>query len=243
MNLRDLKSADRRIVTGLAISLGSFVLLAVGLYFVLTAALDDPVRLPDQGSIQDIVDGNGGVAAGSGATGATPLPVGPHPTRMAIPRILIDAPVEAMGFEEGTDTPAVPKRADEVAWYTFTPSPGLGTNAVFSGHVDWQTPAGSPIPGVFYRLRELEIGDRITLTLEDGQVLEYRVTGNVAAKYDDQNVVRSMGATSKDVITLITCGGSWISDNRRENGGNYSHRIIVRAERVAPAAAAQAAAR
>ncbi len=111
-------------------------------------------------------------------------------------------------------------------------APGQAGNAVFSGHVDWITRSGDPIPGAFYRLRELELGDSISLDLDDGTQLLYRVTGNVAVPYDDPNVLKVMGAAQKDVITLITCGGTWKKDNRDRYGGNYSHRIIVRAERV-----------
>ena len=46
-----------------------------------------------------------------------------------------------------------------------------------------------------------------------------------------------MRPSSKDVITLITRGGSWINDLSKDNGGNYSHRIIVRAERATDAVA------
>jgi len=159
---------------------------------------------------------------------------------MTIKRIGIEAPVVSMGFVEGTTQPDVPKAAHEVAWYNYGPAPGLNNNAVFSGHVDWQTRTGQPIPGVFYRLRELQIGDPITVELEDGTVIEYRVTGNVATKYDDPNVVRVMERTSKDVITLITCGGAWVNDPSKDTGGNYTHRIIVRAERVTDGGAAAA---
>jgi sortase (surface protein transpeptidase) len=41
-----------------------------------------------------------------------------------------------------------------------------------------------------------------------------------------------MERTTREVITMITCGGSWLSSSRGPFGGNYSHRIIVRAERV-----------
>ena len=41
-----------------------------------------------------------------------------------------------------------------------------------------------------------------------------------------------MQATAKDVLTVITCGGAWVKDRSHANGGNYSHRVIVRAERV-----------
>jgi sortase (surface protein transpeptidase) len=78
----------------------------------------------------------------------------------------------------------------------------------------------------------MKIGDIIDVTLADGSSLRYRVTGNVATPYDDPNVVKVMNPTDRDVITVITCGGSWVSSGRSANGGNYSHRIIVRAERV-----------
>jgi LPXTG-site transpeptidase (sortase) family protein len=150
--------------------------------------------------------------------------------------------VVTLGLEEGTNNPQVPERPDQVAWYDFSPPPGLANNAVFSGHVDWQTHTGQPIAAVFYRLRELQIGDPITVTLEDGTNIEYRVTGNVATDYDDANVSRAMNWTTKDVITLITCGGTWVNDPSKENGGNYTHRIIVRAERVTDNQAAALAA-
>jgi sortase (surface protein transpeptidase) len=43
-----------------------------------------------------------------------------------------------------------------------------------------------------------------------------------------------MEATTNDVITLITCGGTWQRDAESRYGGDYSHRIIVRAERGVP---------
>jgi len=41
-----------------------------------------------------------------------------------------------------------------------------------------------------------------------------------------------MGPTPNDVITLITCGGTWVPDRSMPLGGNYTHRLVVRAERV-----------
>jgi LPXTG-site transpeptidase (sortase) family protein len=232
-------ATDRRFRIGLAISLGSLLLIGVGLFAVVSAITGSDVKLPSEGSIQDIV-GNGSsdpqANNGGQAVQPTQFPSGPKPTRVAIQRIYVDAPVIQMGLEPGTDIPDVPDRGDQVAWYDFNPVPGIGYNAVFSGHVDWQTAAHSPIPGVFYRLRELQIGDEITVTLEDGQVLAYRVTGNVAAAWDDPNIVKAMQPVQKDVITILTCGGSWEPNPREENGGNYTHRIVVRAERVVNAA-------
>lgn len=237
MRFPELSRIDRTLATGVGISLMSLVLLMSGLYFVVSALTDDPAGLPAEGSIEDILAGSEAGVPVSGAP-ASPVPQGPRPTRLGIPGIFIDAPVAATGFEPGTNQPDVPNRADLIAWYDFTPTPGMGSNAVFSGHVDWQTPEGSPVPGVFYRLRELKIGDSVTISLDDERTLEYRVTGNIASDYDDPNLVRLMGATKKDVVTLITCGGAWVPDGSKENGGNYSHRVLVRAELIpAPAAA------
>ncbi|HSP54611.1 MAG TPA: hypothetical protein VLS25_03400, partial [Dehalococcoidia bacterium] len=46
------------------------------------------------------------------------------------------------------------------------------------------------------------------------------------------NVVKVMNPLDRDVITVITCGGAWIRNGSEPNGGNYSHRVIVRAERI-----------
>ena len=222
---------DRPLTLGLLVLIASALLLIVGLLSVFTALGDDGADLPQQGTIDQILDetsqGDSSSLAGDAPAGPPP----PAPVRFAIPRLYIDAPVVAKGLTP-ENYPEVPDRPDQVAWYPFTAAPGQSSNAVFSGHVDWQTRTGDPIPGVFYRLREMELGDTIDVTLEDGTKLEYRVTGNVATPYDDPNVVKVMQSTDRDVITVITCGGSWIRDPGSAYGGNYSHRVVVRAERT-----------
>lgn len=230
---------DRRFRIGLAISVGSFLLIGIGLFAVVWSLSGDDANLPSEGTIEDIANDGASAPPDDGvAIDPETWPTGPKPVSIAISRIDVDAPTIQLGFIPGSNNiPAVPETGYQAAWYDFNPPPGLGYNALFSGHVDWQTAARSPIPGVFYRLRELKIGDEITVTLEDGNALMYRVTGNVAAKYDDPNVLKAMAPTKKDVITLVTCGGSWEPDPSKETGGNYTHRIVVRAERVAPIAA------
>lgn len=231
----------RRLLLGVGIGVVSSAALAVAIVVIILSAASDDLGLPSDGSLTDILEEDSPVGNGGDITSdeqeLVSIPQGPLPVRIDIPGIYIDAPVIALGV--GADAiPDVPQRPDQIAWYNFSATPGQNSNAVFSGHVDWQTPQGDPIPGVFYRLRELHIGDRITVTLENEVKLEYRVTGNVATSYDDPNVVRSMDPTIRDVITLITCGGSWEYKPAEDNGGNYSHRVVVRAELVQPAAAA-----
>ena len=216
----------------------SLALVAVGGVSILVAMNSGGADLPEEGSLQEILGEN---IQGEGTS--TAFDLGPRPappTRLLVPRLYIDAPVVTMGLN-GEGQPEVPGRPDQVAWYNFAPAPGQRSNAILSGHVDWQTQSSQPIPGVFYRLRELEIGDKLTIALEDGQKLEYRVTGNVATGYEDPNVSKAMAHTSKEVVTLITCGGTWIRTGRGEQGGSYSHRVLVRAERLTAAVEAQTA--
>ena len=227
-----LSKIDRRLtVTGLVL-LASTALLLVGLVSILVALGDDNVDLPNEGSLEQILS----QSSPSGAS-EDGQPEGPAPRRIAIPKIGVDATVLALG-RDPENNPEVPDSGRDVAWYTFSAPPGRGSNAVFSGHVDWYY-WGEPGEGVFYHLRELQIGDEITVGLEDGTQLRYRVTGNVAVAYDNPDIGRVMDPTSNDVVTLITCGGTWLRDYSNPNGGNYSHRVIVRAERVSGLASEQ----
>lgn len=236
--LNRLYSLDRRRALSLGLIVASSALLVAGIIGVIITLSNAGVDLPSQGSITDIVS-EAATETQSNTPGQETPRTGPAPVRMMIPSLYIDAPVITEGLGED-QLPRVPDRPDQVAWYDFTSPPGIGNNAVFTGHVDWQTSDRVPIPGVFYRLREMKIGDVIEVTLEDGKSLRYRVTGNVATPYDDPNVLRVMGPTTGDVITLITCGGSWVGSRSTPNGGNYSHRVIVRAERVLDAVSATA---
>lgn len=241
MNTLRALAGKRRRLLGVSIGVASAAALVLAIAVIVSSAVSDDLGLPNDGSLADILEedspaGNEG-AVDADEPALVSVPHGPLPVRVDIPAIYIDAPVVVLGL--GADAiPDVPQRPDQIAWYNFSATPGQNNNAVFSGHVDWQTQRGDPIPGVFYRLRELRIGDEITMTLENDEVREYRVTGNVATAYDDPNVVRSMDPTIRDVITLITCGGSWKYDPTKDTGGNYSHRVIVRAELVQAAAAA-----
>jgi LPXTG-site transpeptidase (sortase) family protein len=151
-------------------------------------------------------------------------------TRMVIEAIGVDAPVVVRGLEPD-GVPQEPGDPSVVAWYDFSSRPGAGSNAVFAGHVDW-TYDGRPGPAVFWGLKDLKPGDIVRVFLEDGTEYDYAVTANFAVPYDDPKALEVMGPTPSDAITLITCGGTWIPDPNNPLGGNYSHRVIVRAERV-----------
>jgi len=143
--------------------------------------------------------------------------------RFAIPRFGVDVPMIALGVDENgaMETPSDPW---VVAWYDFTARPGFGSNAVFSGHVD-ALYTGNPGPAVFWNLKDLVDGDIIEVRLEDGSLYQYRVSARYSVNPDTADVGAIVGPTEREIITLITCGGTL--------GTQYDQRLIVLAERVA----------
>jgi len=224
-------SKGRRVLVAVAIVLfaAGTALLAAGIGGLLGNPSSAQIELPYRGDVDAVLNR-------ARFASATPLPTTPPSTapisRMVIEAIGVDAPVVVRGLDANA-VPEEPGPPDVVAWYDFSSRPGAGSNAVFAGHVDW-TYDGRPGPAVFWGLKDLKPGDTVRIFLEDGTQYNYSVTANFAIPYDDPKAVEVMGPTPNDVITLITCGGTWIRDTSLPLGGYYTHRIIVRAGRVVP---------
>lgn len=141
--------------------------------------------------------------------------------RLQIPAIDVDAWVIRMGLDED-GVMEVPYDGQLVAWYDFTAVPGAPGNAVMSAHLDYR---GST--AVFWRLADLEDGDRVTVLIE-GEPIEYVVSRVYLTRPEDANLREILGGRSgPETLTLITCGGVWDSAE-----GEYDHRVIVQATRV-----------
>lgn len=176
-----------------------------------------------------------GVAPGASDTdmgappaAASPPPIDPDgvPSRLVIESIGVDAPVVALGLDlEGI--PQVPIEGPLVAWYHFSSLPVDRGNAVFSGHVEWGSAEAA-----FERLHEIEVGDRVSVTVGDGRVLQYDVVVLFEIDPTDPDALGLMRQTPGNVITLITCGGTWVPDEEQFFGGDYSQRLVVRAIQV-----------
>jgi len=202
---------------------GALSLLAAGVLFVLivTGKVDEGSSGPGTATAFGQID----LAAFLTPSAAPTEPPSEAPiTRFRIPRFEIDAPVVALGVRpdgvmESPDGPV------DVAWYEFTARPGFGSNAVFSGHVDYINYG----PAVFWNLKDLEMGDVIEVHLNDGTVYRYEVAGRdqVAADAPAEVINDIIGGTEQEIITLITCGGPFDA-----SVGQYDERVIVRAERV-----------
>ena len=182
---------------------------------------------------------------------SVPTPAATPPSMAAIERIVIpkfevDAPVIVLGLDEDNVMES-PDEPCDAGWYDFTSRPGFGSNAVFSGHVDWFNlgsagckcddagGCGGAGPAVFWNLKDLEQDDLIEVRLQDGTVYQYEVITRrqVSGASDFREIV---SATEKEIITLITCGGSFNQDT-----GHYNDRVVLQAERIVGAAGVVAA--
>lgn len=153
-----------------------------------------------------------------------PPPTGPY--RMVIEKIGVDAPVATYGLDENRVpiVPTGPDAAQVVAWYDFSAQPATGGNAVYAGHVTWNGAA------VFKELQSVQVGDVIRLRYDSGEELVYNVTQNVALEPGDPKALDMIYPLDQDVMTIVTCGGSFFETSDPVIGGDYTQRIIIRAE-------------
>lgn len=157
----------------------------------------------------------------------TPIPSDAPASRIIIPSIDVDAPIQPRTMQADGLMPA-PDGPEAVAVYDLSEyhpgeehRVGFGGNAIFSGHVDYINYG----PAVFWDLSELKPGDEIRVVLEDGTVYRYAVVWNKKWQLEDIPWDEVFKINGHDAITLITCAGSW-------NGREYDSRRAVRAERI-----------
>jgi LPXTG-site transpeptidase (sortase) family protein len=237
--LRGWKRLDRmplrrKLTVGLGLSALTIGLTLMGLGLssaLMTESRAAPAAVVDLGDDDEYLRFLNRRAPATATTTSTPTiparpPLPDAGYKMVIDKIGVDAPVDVYGLDENA-VPEVPLGSDAaevVAWYNFSAKPGTGSNAVFAGHVTWYGRA------VFYDLQTLQPGDVIKLTGADGTELTYVVSANFAVNPNDPDSLQVMQPTDTDVITLITCGGTFFETDDQVAGGDYTLRVIVRAD-------------
>lgn len=149
-----------------------------------------------------------------------------RPDRIEIPAIGVAAPIGPVGLtaDGALDVPPLDRPGD-TGWYDQGPVPGETGPAVVVGHVDAAGPA------VFFRLRELRPGDRITITRTDAVTVAFRVVSVEQVKKAEFPTDRVYGDLDHAALRLITCGGTF--DPSRKS---YLSNVIVYADAERPAA-------
>lgn len=148
----------------------------------------------------------------------------PPPRGVHIDRLGIGSPL--VGLEvQGDGTLQVPDDYDTAGWHRAGTAPGEVGPAVVVGHVD-----SYEGPAVFYRLRELQPGDRVTIDRVDGSVVVFEVYGQETVSKDAFPTERVYGPTEGPELRLVTCGGRFDEQARR-----YNDNVVVYAKQVTEA--------
>ena len=122
------------------------------------------------------------------------------PTRLRVGAIGVDTALEALRLDGGGAlTP--PKDFAKAGFYAGGTLPGDVGPAVIAGHVDSRKG-----PAIFYRLREMQAGDRIEV-VRGGRPLTFVVTSIAWYPKSDFPASVVYGPTPDRQLRLITCGG------------------------------------
>jgi hypothetical protein len=124
-----------------------------------------------------------------------------RPVRIAIPAIRVSAPIVPLGLNPD-GTLAVPADFGVAGWYVGSSTPGARGPAVIVGHLD-----STRGPAVFYRLRSLRRGERVTVRLAGGAERHFVVLGVIEyakARFPTRAVY---GPAARPSLRLVTCGG------------------------------------
>ncbi len=142
------------------------------------------------------------------------------PARVSIPKIGADSSLVQVGLKADGSMEIPPAdQPMQAAWYKQSPIPGNKGPAIIVGHVD-----GNSQPGIFFRLKELAAGDKVTVTGADGGTTSFVVTRTQQVN-KDQVPDEVYNATAGSELRLITCGGSF-----DQQAGSYRDNIIVYAK-------------
>lgn len=144
-----------------------------------------------------------GLSLASVATNPAPPPF----AHLLIPAIGINAPIESLGVRpDGTLETPRQHPWNDVGWYNAGPRPGERGSAVIAGHLD--RPGGNP--AVFWRLRDLRVGDSVLVVDASGTTLRFHVTRIMYYPPQDAPVQDIFGNTAGSFLNLTTCAGDWI---------------------------------
>jgi sortase (surface protein transpeptidase) len=189
---------------GMTLGVGMVVLLGDDDRVPTPAAV--PVSLdasapPDAGSEQPTADASEDRAA--------------TPVRVVIPAIDVAADLVGLGLND--DQSMEVPNFGLAGWYEPGPRPGEPGPAVIAAHVD-----SVDGPDVFFRLKDLTRGDRISVELADGSTEEFVVRRSEQQLKQQLPVERIWNDTDEVALRLITCGGEFDPNER-----SYESNVIV----------------
>lgn len=143
------------------------------------------------------------------------------PTRIIIPALSVDAPIERSGLVAGDRMQAPTKFAD-AAWFAYGSIPGREGDAIIAGHKD----NGLGLSGAFKRLSNLAPGDEVDVLMQSGKTVSF-VVASISSYPYDAAIPDLFSNSGSARLSLITCDGSWLYSPRE--GMTYNRRLVVTA--------------
>src|SRR5438876_10308986 len=129
------------------------------------------------------------------------------PVRLVVPAIEINASVDSVGIRSDSDSTTPTQHPwEDAGWYDMGPLPGERGSAVIDGHLD--RPGG--YPAVFWRLRDIQVGDDVQVIGSAGKAVHFRVTRIAYYRADQAPLQDIFGNLGGKYLNLITCAGDWI---------------------------------
>jgi sortase (surface protein transpeptidase) len=150
-------------------------------------------------------------------------PIAPSiPKRLIIPTAKVNARVVGVTVTDEGNLD-VPPNLVEVGWYSPGTIPGDVGSAVLDGHVD----NGAFTDGVFKHLRDVKLGDEISVVGENGQTIKFVVTESNVYQTDSFPAESVFHKYDGATIKIITCHGKWMPARK-----TYDQRLVVTATRI-----------
>lgn len=134
------------------------------------------------------------------------------PTRLIVPSIGLDDPVDGVGIDENGDMAVPSGKTRDVGWYRDGTVPGAVGSAVLDAHVF----------AAFSALKDVKAGDDIYVQTAAGDTLHFKVETTDTYPLADVPTQTLFNRSDTARLNLITCAGNLI-----DNDTTYDHRLIV----------------
>lgn len=228
-HLTGRRAARALVGTGLAVAL-----LATG--FGLGRATDQPQNAVAASAPADLLAGTRIEAAETLSTGSPARikkafpdleagdPASATAVAIHIPRLKVSQQLIGLHVQPDRSL-SVPKSFQDIGWWAEGPRPGAAGATLLAGHVS--SKAG---PGVFFKLKDMRDGDKITVDRADGTSAVFKVVGKASyprSNFPDDVVYRAQGKPS---IHLVTCDGAFDTSI-----GHHADNLVVFADLVSTA--------
>lgn len=140
------------------------------------------------------------------------------PKILNIDEIGVKARIKRMGVDKNNAIKA-PTNIYDVGWYDGSAKPGEPGTVVLDGHVSGPTKLG-----VFYGIKTLKPGSKVSLIRGDNKVITYTVTGSQTYNADDVDMAKVMTSSveGKPGLNLITCAGKFDAKTNK-----FAQRVVV----------------